>query len=730
MKNYTLLLMLSLLLVKTSYSQTIKGQITNGIDVIPFANISVKSSGIGVAADSNGHFILNDVPEGKHEIVVSAIGYIKHKDSFTVKAGLNSYNLVLKESSYKLDQVVVTGTMKESFIQASPVKVDVITQRFLEKVVTSNIMEVIDNINGVQKQVNCGVCGTNDIHINGMEGPYTLVLIDGMPIMSSLSTVYALNGIPTSLIKQIEVIKGPSSTLYGTEAVAGVINIITKKPSDVSLIELGVFFNSDLEKNLDFAYAPKIKNVNMLLSGNLYSMTNFMDEVGDFTGGDGFSDIPLSKRLSLFNRLSLKRKSGKSLDFSAKFYNEDRYGGVKEWTTNFKGSDSIYGEYIYTERIELIGKYQFPFQENIRLDASYNYHYQDSYYGDTKYEAWQEVYFANFIWDKKIDLNNDFLLGYTHRYQSYVDSTLSNVNEQQFIPGLFVQDEMRFHHNLSVLAGLRIDHHEDHGFIYSPRLNAKWRPETYTTVRLNGGTGFRTVNLFTEDHAALTGARDVIIVEELSPEESYNINLNVNHVFTLGSSSGTIDFDVFYIHFKNKILPDYETNESQIIYANLDGVSISRGLAFNFQQNFEIPLSISAGGTILDLYSINENGVEQEELFVPSFSGVFSISYRLEMYDASIDWAGKVYGPMNLPTYDEPFKREESSPWFTLQNLQFNKRFNNQLSSYFAIKNIINYTQESPIIDPENPFGDNFDTAYAYGPMQGRRFVLGISYKL
>ena len=303
-------------------------------------------------------------------------------------------------------------------------------------------------------------------------------------------------------------------------------------------------------------------------------------KVGDSIGGDGFADVPFSDRLSLFNRWSVKRKSGKALDFSAKFYDEDRYGGVKEWTEAFRGSDSIYGESIYTNRIELIGKYQFPFQENIRLDASYNYHYQDSYYGDTKYEAWQEVYFANFYMDKKIGLNNDFLLGYTHRYQSYIDSTLSNVNEQKFIPGLFVQDEMKLRHNLSVLAGLRIDHHEDHGLIYSPRLNVKWCPETYSTVRLNGGTGFRTVNLFTEDHAALTGARDVYIIEELNPEESYNINLNVNHVFTLGSSSGTIDFDVFYTHFKNKILPDYETNENQIIYANLDGVSISRGVAF------------------------------------------------------------------------------------------------------------------------------------------------------
>ena len=729
MKKYILLL-IEFFFVQIAYSQTIKGKITNGFEGVPFANISVKGTGLGAAANADGFFILTDVPTGKQELVVSAIGYNKHKESLTINQGENTFNPVLKESSYKLDQVVVTGTMKESFIQASPVKVEVITQKFLKKVATANLMEVIENVNGVQKQVNCGVCGTNDIHINGMEGPYTLLLIDGMPIMSSLSTVYGLNGISTSLIKQIEVFKGPSSTLYGTEAVAGVINIITKKPADVFLIELDAFFNSDQEKNLDFAYAPKMKNVDMLFSGNLYSMTNFIDEVGDYNGGDSFADVPLSDRLSLFNRWSVKRKSSKALEISAKYYNEDRYGGVEEWTEAFRGSDSVYGESIYTDRVELIGTYQFPLKENIRLDASYNYHHQDSYYGDTKYEAWQEVYFANFLWDKKIDLNHDFLMGYTHRYQTYIDSTLANVNEQKFIPGLFVQYEMNLRHNMSFLVGLRADHHKDHGMIYSPRLNVKWRPETYTMVRLNVGTGFRTVNLFTEDHAALTGARDVYIVEELKPEESYNLNLNVNHVFILGGISGAIDFDAFYTHFTNKILPDYETNENQIIYANLDGVSISRGVAFNVQQNFEIPLSITVGGTFLDVYSIDENGVEEEELFAPYFSGVFSLSYQLEKQDASIDWTGKVSGPMNLPTYDEPFNRAATSPWFTLQHLQLNKRFNSQLSSYFGIKNIFDYTQDSPLIDPENPFGDNFDTAYAFGPMQGRRFVLGVSYKL
>lgn len=719
------LFVVSVLFFQLLNAQIIRGKVMAGKKAVPFANISVKGTGIGVASNADGEYILYDVPVGKHEVVVSAIGYKKYKSTIETTLGENTYNPVLEASSYKLDQVVVTGTMKESFIQASPVKVEVITQKFLEKVATANVMEVIENVNGVQKQVNCGVCGTNDIHINGMEGPYTLVLIDGMPIMSSLSTVYGLNGIPTSLIKQIEVIKGPSSTLYGTEAVAGVINIITKKPQDVSLLELDAFFNSHEEKNLDFAFAPKLNKVDVLLSGNLYNMQKFIDD-----NEDTFADLPFSKRLSLFNRWSVKRKSGKALAFSAKYYNENRYGGVEEWTDADRGSNAVYGESIYTDRVELTGTYQFPLDENIRVDASYNYHHQDSYYGDTKYEAWQEVYFANFLWDKQFGFNHDFLMGYTHRYQTYIDSTLAMVNERKFIPGLFVQDELKLRHNLSVLAGLRADHHADHGLIYSPRLNVKWSPETYTTIRLNGGTGFRTVNLFTEDHAALTGARDVYIVEDLNPEESYNFNFNVNHVFTLGNSSGTIDFDAFYTHFTNKILPDYDTDPNKIIYANLDGVSTSRGIAFSLQQNFDFPLSLTAGGTFLDVFSEDLDGNKEEELFVPTFSGVFSVSYALNKYDATIDWTGKVTGPMNLPTYPAPFSRDEVSPCFALQHLQLNKRFSSQFSAYLGVKNLFDYTQDSPLIDWANPFGDNFDTAYAYGPLQGRRLVFGIRYKL
>lgn len=707
-----------------SFGQSLSGVIVgDDSKVVPFANVIISKTSKGVSSDGQGDFKFENINIGSYQLVVSALGYKKWKKQIEINEGENFLQIELSPSSFNLDLVVVTGTLKESFIRASPVKVDVLTAKFLKKVATSNLMEVVENVNGVQKQVNCGVCGTNDIHINGMEGPYTLVLIDGMPIVSSLATVYGLNGIPTSLIKQIEIIKGPSSTLYGTEAVAGVINIITKNAEDVSKYEIDTYLTSDLEKNIDFAFAPKTSNFNMLFSGNYYSLNNFKDD-----NLDTFSDIPLAERISLFNKWSFNRQSKKRLSLSIKAYREDRSGGTKDWFVEKTRGDSIeYGETILTDRLEFSGTYDLPLVDNLRVDASYSYHFQDSYYGSTKFMAKQEIYFANLIWNKKLGLNHDLVIGYTHRYQTFLDSTLALVNDKKFIPAFFLQDEISINKDLSLLFGGRIDHHKDHGNIFSPRFNVKQNFGPYTTLRLNAGTGFRIVNLFTEDHAFLTGSRDIQILDELQPEESYNVNFNINHIYTLGKSSGAIDFDVFYTYFTNKIIPDYDVSPSLIVYDNLDGYSVSKGMSLSIQQNFENNLKLSCGGTFLDVYSVFDTERENE-LFAPVFSSVFSIGYFVN--NISFDWIGKITGSMYLPSYDSPFERNEKSPWFAQHHFQVKKEFSSNFSMYLGVKNIFNYTQDTPLIDWQNPFGDNFDTAYAYGPLQKRRFLIGLSLKL
>ena len=272
-------------------------------------------------------------------------------------------------------------------------------------------------------------------------------------------------------------------------------------------------------------------------------------------------------------------------------------------------------------------------------------------------------------------------------------------------------------------------------------MNLKWTPNTNTSIRWNAGTGFRVVNIFTEDHAALSGARDIVITNELKPEESININFNLNHWLQRNENHTSLDLDLFYTHFSNKIVPNYNTDPTKIIFDNLKGYSISKGASFQINQSFSIPLNISLGGTYLDVYTINE-GEKNIELFTPSFSGVFSIGYEWPLNKIKLDYTGRIMGPMQLPTYEEEFARDEISPWYTLQHLKVEKIFTNKISAYLGVRNLFNFRQESPLVEPgsgsnaatnefwQAGFSPNFDTAYVYGPTRGRRYIIGLSWKL
>lgn len=700
----------------------------NNINV-PFANILIHELELGGSADDNGNFLIEVDTIGEFSIKVSAIGYGVLKQQINIHKS-STIVFTLQSTSMELDQVVITGTMKEIYLKDSPVKVEVISSAFLKTNPTNNVIEAIQTVNGVQEQINCGVCGTNDIHINGLEGPYTLVLIDGMPIMSALASVYGFNGIPTALVDRIEIIKGPSSTLYGTEAVGGVINVITKRPEDLPKIGLNTFYTSHHELNTDLSFTQKIgDNVATTLSANYYRNQYRMD-----FNNDNFTDIPLNNRISIFNRWSFVRPGNKKADAAIRYYNEDRFGGVMGWQKTHKGSDVVYGETISTERVEVIGDYQLSgIFEDLRINYSYNNHNQNSYYGNTHYKAQQSIYFTNLIWNKTIT-NHDVIGGITLRYDNYEDNTLADSDYSQFIPGIFVQDEWKLSSNSTLLFGVRFDYHEAHGLIISPRLNLKQNITNYTTARLNMGTGFRRVNLFTEDHAALTGARTVHIENDLKPEKSLNVNLNLNHVFAWRQSSGTIDVDGFYTYFNNKIIPDYEFDPNLIVYDNLSGYGITRGIAFSYQQQFTFPLQFGLGGTFQDVYEVTEddmgNRIKESQVFAPKFSGTFNISYHIRRIDLSIDYTGKIMGPQYLPRYETPYERPEQSLWYTIQNIQLTKKIKHGLEIYTGVKNLGNWTQDSPLINPENPFSDTFDTTYAWGPLQPRRYYLGLRYNL
>jgi outer membrane receptor for ferrienterochelin and colicins len=691
-------------------------------EALPSASIFVPKTGKGILSDTEGKFQLEISAEDfPLQLICSSTGYV----SDTLLLQQYRPNIRIQLNPPVLEEVVITGNLRPSYQGQSAIKVQVLSREFIRQIPgANNLMDVIDYVTGVRQQINCGVCGTNDIHINGMEGPYTLVLIDGMPIVSALGTVYGLNGIPASMIEQIEVVKGPSSTLYGSDAMAGIINIITRDPSKAPMASVESQINTHGESNTDFSIAPQIGKANTMLAGNFYYMGNRFDH-----NGDGFTDIPTNQRLSLFNKWAFQRKLDRKATIAAKFYTENRFGGVMDWVKSDRGSSTVYGESIRTRRAELIGTYQLPTSPNVRLDYSLTHHKQESYYGNTAYLATQQTGFANLLHFRNWR-SHSLLGGLSARYNYYDDnSPATMLATRKLVPGVFVQDEWQASPRFNFLSGLRMDYDRDHGIILSPRVNLLWKPVAFSTFRLTGGTGFRTVNIFTEEHAALTGSREVVILENLAPERSINANLNYTQAISIGESAGTLDMDFFFTRFSNRILPDYDADPNSIVYRNLNGHAIVRGVSLKYNHNFRFPLRAELGITALQAFSQEANMPREAQEFAPTVEGVYAISYRFKRLSTTLDINGRITGPMALPTYAFPYERPETSPVFGIHNIQITKNLKHGFTLLAGVKNVLDYTQPSPLINPSQPFSPEFDTAYAYGPLQGRRFVFGFRWQ-
>lgn len=751
-RNFFILIVLILAFSTFGYSQNtiLQGTVTENGQSLPYVNMFLKGTEIGSATDANGFYRLTDLEPGEYILLASSIGYVPYRTTILIGRGeTKTLNIEMEASAESLNETVVTGTLKAVSRLESPVPVEVYKPSFLKKNPTPSIFDALQNVNGVRPQINCNVCNTGDIHINGLEGPYTLVLIDGMPIVSGLGTVYGLSGIPNSLIEQIEIVKGPASTLYGSEAVGGLINIITKHAPNAPEFFADGFVTGWGEYNFDVGSKIEMgKKTDLLLGVNYFNYDQVIDN-----NGDNFTDVTLQDRISVFQKWNFKRDDSKIFSLAGRFFYEDRWGGDVNWTPEFRGGDEIYGESIYTRRWEVLGKYQLPIEEKVMLSVSYNDHNQNSAYGNELYLADQRIGFGQLTWDKSLG-KHDLLFGSAVRYNYYDDNTpaTADVPENVWIPSLFAQDEISLNQKHSILAGVRYDYDQRHGNIFTPRAAYKWKIGDNDIFRVNTGTGFRVVNLFTEDHAALTGAREVVIAEELKPERSINVNLN--YLKKIYSDNGTfigIDASAFYTHFSNIILPDYDTNPNQIIYDNLDGKSVSQGVSANLDMVFANGLRFLVGATWLDV-SNTENGVTEQQILTESFTGTWNLSYTFRSLDLTVDYTGNLYGPMRLPLLGDLDPRQEFSPTWSIQNIQFTYKGWEGFEVYGGVKNLLDWTPNrgNPFIiaranDPfdenvvfdangnavataDNPFALTFDANYVYGPNQGIRGFFGLRY--
>ncbi len=725
--------------------QQLNGKVVCEGKPVPFVNVYSLTLGKGVTTNEDGLFSFGDCVSDV-TLKLSAVGF--HTKELEVVCDTPQVLITLEKLNAELNEVVVSGTFGEVIKRQSPVAIESFSSAYLQKAPSFGILEATQNINGVRPQLNCAVCNTGDIHINGMEGAYTMVTIDGMPIVGGLSSVYGLQGIPSSLLSRVEVIKGPASTLYGSEAMGGLINVITKTVDESERLTMNYLVTSWLENQLDFHFKVKTKKVGFVMGADYHKYANPIDK-----NGDNFTDLTLKDRITLFNKVEFKRKENRLGTIFMRYMYEDRWGGEMQWKPEHRGGDVYYGESILTSRIELITAYQLPIKKKVIWQSSLSQHDQNSFYGLTQYKGQQRILFSQVLHPFQMGVRHNAMVALTFRNTFYDDNTTATQvdglsgqnlpNYQQFM-GFLAQDEFAISEKQILLVGLRYDYHNVHGSIFTPRINYKWA-NAKSLVRASYGNGFRVVNIFAEDHAALSGSRNVVIAETINPERSHNGTLNVERYFATEKSFITLDMSLFYTYFSNKIIPDYETDDNLIIYDNIQGYAVSKGVSATIKMTFDFPLKINLGGTLMDVYQMEQlagNLVKNRQLFSEHFSGTWTISYQFTKIGLTLDYTGNLISPMKLPTVANDYRSDES-PWFSIQNIKLSKTLKKSITINAGLRNLLNFTPPSNSIlrafdpfdrtinDPTtNPNGYTFDPSYIYSTFQGINAFFGVTFSL
>jgi outer membrane receptor for ferrienterochelin and colicins len=522
---------------------------------IPFASIYLEGTTTGITTDHTGHYMLINLPIGKHVLVAKSLGYeTQKKEVEIVKGKTVEINFVLKEKVMSLDAVVVTGTKTFKRKTESPVIVNVLEGKALEQVQACNISEGLRFQPGLRVETDCQTCNYTQLRMNGLGGGYSQILINGRPVFSPLTGLYGMEQIPSNMVERIEVVRGGGSALYGSSAIGGTVNVITKIPTQPSY-DFGVTTQFTDGKEADVMMSGNISMLNSKRNAGASIYVNRRKRDAYDANGDNYSELPELKNNSFGANLFYKPTENQKLELSFTSLHEYRYGGEMvdkaahlakqseerthdvlmgglDYQINFNEDNSSFIAYAagqYTERKHYTGIYPDS-PEDIQK------HLSNPPYGDTDNTTLQFGTQINHRLNEFLGGKNVITIGTEYVYDDVFDSIPAyNYETDQTTRnfGGFLQSDWEVRKNLNLLTGLRIDKHNlvDKA-IFSPRLSLLYKYKRTTQLRLTWGTGFRAPQAFDSDlHIAFAGGgiSRVQLADNLKEERSNSLSGSINY---------------------------------------------------------------------------------------------------------------------------------------------------------------------------------------------------------
>ena len=736
-------ILFSLLPIITS-AQRVTGRVVNTRQE-PLVGATLKWVGTtsGTRTDKDGSFELQRPRPLNAKLVAS---YVGHRPDTILLTKLPDTIIVFRlQEQQGLSEVIIESQRKGIILSdLSPIKVEQITQTELRKSACCDLAGCFETQTTVQPQTTNVVTNAKELRILGLSGVYNQILLDGFPVIQGLTYTYGISSVPGTLVSNIYVAKGANSVLQGFESISGQINVETKEPDNTDRLLLNSYINSFGEKHLNSNYAIKKNKWSNLTAFHMVQPAGKIDR-----DQDNFLDLPLLTRYLLMNKWKYgnEKSWGWHSRIGIRLLQENRIGGQSSFDpVTDKGSNTIYGQAVSIQQPEVWTKTGYRFNDKHGITGFFSsfYQRQRSYFGTVRYQARQTNAYLNLQYELNYN-EHQLKTGISFRYLrlsediDFTDQFILRTYDGMYrrnekIPGVFAENTWRLAQDkITWIMGIRGDHHNEFGFQVTPRSLIKYDITPSTIVRANIGTGWRTVNLFSENIGLLVSSRDILFAEALLPERALNMGINFTKKFQAASQklSGHVSVDFYRTSFQNQIFPDYDSDPTKAIIKNFTGKSISNGLQTELLLHLWSTLEFKTGYNLLDVFRITESG-KQLLPFNPRQKLLTTISYRPAgrplQADANIHW----YGKQRLPdTKSNPanYQRPDFSNPYTIFNFQLTYSFKN-LEVYSGVENLFDFRQRQPIISWQDPFSPFFDTSSVWGPTRGREIYIGIRFKL
>lgn len=735
-QKYLLLILVLFPLQMLSADKFIQGKVVDEHqEPLTGANVYWEGTQIGRTTDSGGHFSLEKTGTS-HTLVVSYTGFatkkIEVQQSDTVLQVQLSETLELKE--------VVVKERSPGLISSrlSTVQTQKITRDELSRAACCNLAESFETNPSVDVAYTDATTGAKQIRLLGLSGTYIQMLTENFPNFRGVAAPYGLDYVPGPWLESIYISKGTSSVKNGYEAIAGQINVEFKKPkptTDIFSANLFAADNQRFEMNTD-ATVLLSKSLSTTILGHFSSEEKEYDMIAD-----GFLDTPLKRQFNLMNRWEYT--TGKYIgQYGVRFLNENRKGG--QTSDVIVPPDSLYRTNAETNRIEGFAKNGFILSteknESVALIVSGSYHEQKTTYGFRPYNVYETNLYTSLMYEtnlmKEHRISTGISLNYDYFNENYIlelpvkqASTKTFDQTKEITPGVYAEYTFNKDNRLIISAGLRADYSSLYDFFVTPRIHIKYDMTNWLHLRASAGKGFRTAHVLPENNFYMASNRKLNIASDLNMEEAWNYGANVSFYIPAFGKELTLNTEWYYTDFRKQVVIDLDSDPHAVSFYNLDGKSYSS----NFQVELSYPFF--RGLTATTAYRFTNvkttyNGVLKKKPFTNDYKALATVSYQTPLKKWQFDITAQFNGGGHLPEPDQtnPLWNNDFSA-FTILNAQVTKYFRTW-SIYAGAENILDFVQKNPIIDPQHPWGDNFDSSIVWGPLHGRKFYVGLRYNI